>query len=109
MREFNLLQDGPAVTRQQQRVSRQLAAVLGAEFPGSPRRPSRADARAYVARYRDDNARIADTWFGGDELFDDDFDEYPEVADPEPELDADDVLRVLSALAHRLTDPELEN
>ncbi len=110
MREFNLLQDGPAVTRQQQRVRRQLAAVLASAFPGAPRRPSRADARAYVERYRDDNARIADTWFGGDELFDDDFDEYPEVADPEPELVADDVLRVLSTLAPQLVaEPEQEN
>jgi hypothetical protein len=63
-----------------------------------------------VERFADDNARIADAWFGGGELFDDDFDEYPEVADPEPALDADDVLRVMSTLAHRLVaDPEQES
>jgi hypothetical protein len=110
MREFNLLQDGPAVTQQQQRVRLQLASVLASTFPGAPRRPSRGDARAYVERFADDNARIADAWFGGGELFDDDFDEYPEVADPEPALDADDVLRVMSTLAHRLVaDPEQES
>jgi len=63
------------------RLQRLLVEAVEEACPGAPALPSREQAMAFYAPYRAGNARIAEQWFGGRQLFDDDFDDYP--TDPE--------------------------
>jgi len=85
-----------------QHVRRVLTGVVEYRFPGKPPRPSRDEARAYLSGYAEANARVARRWFGTDELFDADFDDYPEVADGAPTLESGEVLDVMTEFAERL-------
>ena len=49
--------------------------------------PSKSAALAFYERYRVDNQWIADQWLAGDG-FNDNFDDYPEIATAEPNLPA---------------------
>ena len=81
-------------------VRKAVAGYLASRFPGPPMLPTRDEALAFYARYRESNARIARQWFQRDALFDEDFGAYPEQAgDPAP--DAGQVDAILDdAVAH---------
>jgi len=60
-------------------------AFLDQHFVGRGRRPSRAQAEAFMARFTASNERLRATWFPERaELFSQDFSRYPEAPDPVP-------------------------
>ncbi|GAA4999675.1 hypothetical protein FNZ56_11325 [Pseudoluteimonas lycopersici] len=82
LREFNrrrprsvdAMSDGETLLR------RNIAAFLESRCAGAPALPTRDAARAFYAGYRASNADVARRWFGRDALFDESFDDYPDVA-----------------------------
>jgi len=102
LREFNTRAAGWTADNEVRQVRRILTGVVEQRFPGKPPRPSRDEARDYLAGYAEANARVARRWFDTDELFDDDFDDFPEVADPAPVLDPAEVLDVMADFAERI-------
>ena len=82
MREFNRRR--PRVVEAsddgETRLRRNLADFLAARVAGPPALPERESARAFYAGYRAANAEVARRWFGREALFDESFDDYPEVA-----------------------------
>lgn len=67
--------------------------ILGDKFSGAGRRPSRAEAEAFVRRYSESNERIRARYFPNREtLFKLDFSSYPDHADPAPP--SEEVLQV---------------
>lgn len=50
---------------------------LEANFSGKPQLPLRDEAEAFCAKFADSNARVAQKWFGRNELFASDFSAYP--------------------------------
>ena len=75
-----------------------LAASLSRLLPGRGARPPRAEAEAFLDRYRDSNEALRLRHFPDrPTLFDADFSEYPEVADPR-EFSIDDLATVAAML-----------
>jgi hypothetical protein len=99
--EFNRVSGSPFGNPALLRARRLVAQEAATHFPGSPRRPSRDQARQYLQQFAEANARVAARWFGG-ELFDHDFAEFPDVADRVPQLDPTEVLTVMARVAERL-------
>lgn len=79
------------------RLQRLLADAIETACPGAPGLPARDQAMAFYAPYRAGNARIAEQWFEGRQLFDEDFDDYP--IDPESAtLEAADAISIAARL-----------
>ncbi len=53
-------------------------------YPGPPQLPTRDEARAFAELFRDRNRELAEKYFDGRPLFDDDFSDYPEQSDEMP-------------------------
>ena len=106
---YNRLTGGrPATTPEDVAARHALVHEVSRRFAGPARRPSRAEAIAYVDRFGDGNARVARDWFGGGDLFDDSYEEYPEHADPTPDIDAEEVMAVAAGLAARAAEAKHE-
>lgn len=106
--EFNRRTGGGAAVDPQDVIARRVVVGEARRLnPGPPNRPARAEARAYLERFADGNARVAQTWFDRDELFDDSFDEYPEVPEPVPPVELSDVVDVAAGLAAQVAENRL--
>lgn len=93
--------------------------VLEKYYTGRGRKPAVGAAREFMSRFRDTNRRLGEEYFGGQDPFDAEFDEYPETESeyqitPEECVDiaaqlwkekASQVLALRKTL-HKLQDPE---
>ena len=62
--------------------------LIGASCSGPGRLPSRAEAHEFLGRFAAGNERVRRRWLPEQaRLFDEEFDHYPETADPEPPAD----------------------
>ncbi len=67
------------------KIPHAMRTVLNARFSGRGMRPARAEAEAFLARFRESNERVRAEFFPARErLFTEDFSRYPEVADRPP-------------------------
>ena len=77
--------DDPDSERGTGRVPLLVRSVLDTRFPGPGRRPSRAEAEAFVNLFAESNERIRAEFFPQRaQIFSADFSRYPETADPLP-------------------------
>ena len=60
------------------RHRRELARYLERVAPGSDGKPARSDARSFYNHFKEGNKHIAQVYFQRDQLFDENFDDYPE-------------------------------
>jgi hypothetical protein len=104
LREFNRRRPDAtdAADAAEARLRRHVADFLSSHGAGAPALPGRDAARAFLARFEEENAEVARRWFGRERLFDESFDDYPQAASPEtPAADAamDTVAPLLRHLA----------
>lgn len=74
---------------------RQLIQDLSARYPGPGLLFCREQAREFCLRFAASNAAVSTQWFGGEDLFDANFDSYPEQ--PAPTVLSQEVLSVIFA------------
>ena len=81
LREFNRRRPRSvdAMSDDEARLRRNIAAFLESNRHGAPALPARDAARAFHDGYRASNAEVARRWFGRDALFDESFDDYPQT------------------------------
>jgi hypothetical protein len=60
-----------------------LKRFINSHYSGKSRLPSRDEAAAFYDDFRDDNARIARRMLGREQLFEENFDKYPQQPEPE--------------------------
>ncbi|MBV1799428.1 hypothetical protein [Siccirubricoccus sp. G192] len=85
LRRLNAATRGGEAEEGDEKVPEFIRHVVDSRFGGPGRRPSRAEAEAFCAAFRDSNERLRATWFPAlDQVFPADFSRYPEAADPLP-------------------------
>jgi len=83
-------------------LQRIVAAFVERSCPGQPALPARAQALAFHESFREGNRQVAREWFGREQLFEEDFSDYPERADPMPPPDAGEAMGLAAGLAQHL-------
>lgn len=83
-------------------LQRMVVAFVEQAYPGPPASPAKAQALAFHEGFRESNCRVAREWFGREQLFKEDFDAYPEQADPMPPPDATEAMDFAAGLARHL-------
>ena len=83
-------------------LQRIVAAFVENSYPGQPALPARAEALAFHESFREGNHQVAREWFGREQLFEEDFSDYPERTDPMPPPDATEAMGLVVGLAQHL-------
>lgn len=81
---------------------------LESKFSGSPELPLRSEAETFCAMYEESNRRVAQKWFGRDDLFMLNFDKYPE-AKVEDEYSFEDGVTLSAEVLNGITKQEQDN